>query len=128
MNGNLRPLLWPEDREQRLHRKACRTPARIACGLANEGRTAITLPVPGSGLKIETDDTASGLTIDHDNRRCYARPMIVDHVAEPVETALHAKELFRLHLRSRGKVVALPPGEMGIRDHRNFVGVTQIQW
>jgi hypothetical protein len=53
--------------------------------------------------------------------------MVVDHIAEPVETALYGKELFRLHLRCRGKVVALPPGEMGIRHHRNFVGVTQIQ-
>src|ERR1700730_14496042 len=109
MNGDLRPFLWPEDREQRLHRKACRTLARVARSLANEGRTGLTLPVPGRGLKIETDDTAAVLAIDHDDRRCQSRSRVVDHVAGPVETALHGEEFFRLHLRSRCKIIAPPP-------------------
>src|ERR1700677_4552191 len=121
MHGDLRSLLWPEGRKQRLNRKACRTLARVACSLANEGRAGLTLPVPGCGLKIETDDTAARLTVDHDDRRCYARSGVVDHIAESVETTLHGEEFLCLHLRGRCKVVALPPREMGVRRHRDFV-------
>src|SRR5258708_1761542 len=127
MHGDLRSILGPEGRVQRLNRKACRTLARVVCSLANEGRAGLTLPVPCSGLKIETDDTAAGLTVDHDDRRCYARSGVVDHIAQSVESALHGEEFFRLHLRRRWKIIALPPREMGVRRHRDFVGVTQIQ-
>ena len=61
MHRDLRRLVRPEDREQRLHGEAGRTLARIAGRLANEGYAILALPVSGWRLKVETDDAAAGI-------------------------------------------------------------------
>src|SRR5450631_1228218 len=127
MHSDLGRFAGPEDREQRLNRKVGRTLACIARSFANEGHAGLALPVTGGRLKVKADDAAAGLALDHDDRRCYAQSVVVDHVAKSVEMTLHGEEFFRLHLRSSRKFIARPPREMSIPLHGDLVGMTQFQ-
>src|SRR5271156_4649282 len=112
MHGDLRRLAGSEDREQRLNRKVGRTMAWIARRFAKESHAGLALPVTGSRLKVEADDAAAGLALDHDDRCGYTQSVVFDHVAKPVEMTLHGEEFLCLHLRSGFEVITRPPGKM----------------
>src|ERR1700691_4102838 len=132
MHRNLRRLVRSENRVKRLHRETGGSLARVTGRLANKSHTILTLPVSGCGLKVETDDAAPGhrrtrWMVDNDHGGCYQQSGDVDHVAKPVEIALHGEELLRLHLGSCGKEVTRLPGIVSVPRYGHFVGVAQIQ-